>query len=178
METDDSLKQAWIGLTGSDKSESRIVNVAQNRDFRVNKCRGKVAEMNFKELCEGPRGSTDYMALAHEFHTLIIRKVPQFTMDRRDIIRRFIILIDQFYFNSRKVILEANHSLETLFDLSNSGAAHADQDEGFGGNAVQLDEEFAVDRCLSRLIEMQTEQYHEKMQAHEQDLQMLANKGI
>jgi predicted ATPase len=35
-----------------------------------------VAEVEFRDMCETAKGSTDYMALAKNFHTIIIRSVP------------------------------------------------------------------------------------------------------
>ena len=68
----------------------------------------EVGEFTFKELCQDNRGSTDYMALAEHFKTIIIRGVPQLSMDRRDYLRRFISLIDSLYFQHRNVIIEAD----------------------------------------------------------------------
>lgn len=36
----------------------------------------RVAEVTFSDMCEKAKGSTDYMALAQNFHTIIIRGVP------------------------------------------------------------------------------------------------------
>ena len=35
-----------------------------------------VAEIGFKDLCDAAKGSTDYMALAQNFETIIIRGIP------------------------------------------------------------------------------------------------------
>jgi len=69
-------------------------------------------------------------------------------MERRDILRRFILLIDQLYYHQRKVIIEAASDLDSLFIRPNEKS--------------QFDEEFAFERCLSRLKEMQTREYQEK----------------
>lgn len=37
-------------------------------------------------------------------------------MERRDILRRFILLIDELYYNLRKVVMEADASLDDLFE--------------------------------------------------------------
>ena len=66
-------------------------------------------------------------------------------MERRDLLRRFILLIDQLYHFQRKVVLEADTDLDSLFEKPK-------EKSGF-------DEEFAFDRCLSRLKEMQTKEY-------------------
>lgn len=61
-------------------------------------------------------------------------------MERRDILRRFILLIDEFYYHSTKVIIEADTCLDELFEKPKEKGIH--------------DEEFAFERCLSRLKEM------------------------
>ena len=70
-------------------------------------------------------------------------------MDRRDFLRRFISLIDSLYYQHRNVIIEAAVDLEHLFDIEESA------------NSIH-DEEFAFSRCLSRLKEMQTDDYQNK----------------
>ena len=64
-------------------------------------------------------------------------------MLRRDWMRRFILLIDTLYYQHRNVVIEADASLDNLFDVDEN----ATQTEVF-------DEEFAYHRCLSRLREM------------------------
>jgi len=39
------------------------------------------------------------------------------TMKRRDILRRFILLIDTLYFNHRNVVIEAEKSLDEIFQV-------------------------------------------------------------
>ena len=70
-------------------------------------------------------------------------------MERRDFLRRFISLIDSLYYNHRNVIIEAEVSIEDLFNIP--------VDE-----PSQHDEQFAFSRCLSRLKEMQTNEYQNK----------------
>lgn len=113
-----------------------------------------MCEVTFNEMCESAKGSTDYMALALNFHSVILRDVPQLSMERRDTLRRFILLIDQLYYHNRKVVIEASHPLDELFLKPKEKS--------------QFDEDFAFERCLSRLKEMQTEEYQEKGLAREQ----------
>ncbi len=61
-------------------------------------------------------------------------------MERRDTLRRFILLIDQLYYRNRKVIIEASHPLDELFLRPKEKS--------------EFDEEFAFERCRSRLKEM------------------------
>lgn len=66
-----------------------------------------VGEFTFKELCEDARGSSDYTAVGKNFNSIIIRNVPQMTMQRRDLLRRFILLIDALYYLHKNVVIEA-----------------------------------------------------------------------
>ena len=81
----------------------------------IEKAAKNVAEVTFTDMCEKARGSTDYMALAQNFQSIIIRGVPQLSMENRDLLRRFILLIDQLYYHNRKVIIEAEKDLDNLF---------------------------------------------------------------
>ena len=128
-----------------------MIDVAQGRFISCNKHSKLVGEFTFKELCEDNRGSTDYMALAEYFQTMIIRGVPQLSMSRRDYLRRFISLIDALYYNHLNVIIEAEVDLDHLFDIDIEA-----------GKSLVHDEEFAFTRTLSRLKEMQSKEYQEK----------------
>lgn len=44
-----------------------MVQVAQGRTLPISKQAKRVAEVDFSELCETAKGSTDYMALAQNF---------------------------------------------------------------------------------------------------------------
>lgn len=94
-----------------------MIEVAQGRTLNVLKSAKGVAMLSFSELCEQAKGASDYQALARSFTTVILRKVPQLTMDRRDLMRRFILLIDTLYFTHRNVIIEAEVKLDNLFSV-------------------------------------------------------------
>ena len=100
-------------------------------------------------MCEEARGSSDYMALADNFKTIVLRNVPQITIERRDLMRRFILLIDVLYYRERHVVIEAAVSLDELFNVPKKAA-------------LIHDEEFAYHRTLSRLKEMQTKEYQQR----------------
>eukprot|EP00347_Sterkiella_histriomuscorum_P005559 403356147 len=147
-DTDIKLEQLWNSLTNNKPGTPKAIEVAQGRKLYLPREHNKVAEIDFYEMCDQPKGSTDFMALAQQCNTVFIRNVPQLSMERRDILRRFILLIDQLYYFQRKVIIEAEKPLEEIFERPK-------QKTGF-------DEEFAIDRIISRLKEMQTLEYQEK----------------
>ena len=120
-----------------------------------------VAEMSFSELCDEARGSPDYQAIGRSFNTLILRGVPQLNMSRRDTLRRFILLIDTLYFQHRNVVIEAEVPLDKLFDMGQSFEEDVDVLESINHKQEVYDEEFAYHRTLSRLREMQTQEYQE-----------------
>ena len=118
--------------------------------------------MTFKELCDQARGSSDYMAIGKNFNTLILRGVPQLSMSRRDTLRRFILLIDTLYFQHRNVVIEAEVDLDHLFDMGGEFEKEdVDVLESINHQEETFDEEFAYHRTMSRLREMQTEEYQE-----------------
>ena len=75
-----------------------MVEVAQMRSITCDKAAKGTGEFTFKELCEDARGSSDYTAVAKAFNSIIIRGVPVMNMTRRDLLRRFILLIDALYY--------------------------------------------------------------------------------
>ena len=100
---------------------------------------------SFSELCEQPLGAADYIALASFYSHVIITGVPSFTIYKRDIMRRWILLIDELYNRKVKLICTAESDIPNLY-------------KGEQGN---YDENFAFERTVSRLIEMQTVEYQQ-----------------
>ena len=55
------------------------------------------------------------MAVAKNFKTIFLRGVPVLSSERRDFLRRFILLIDALYYNHRNVIIEAEVEIDQIF---------------------------------------------------------------
>ena len=89
--------------------------MAQGRTIPVSKAAKGVSQFTFSELCDDARGSSDYQAIARNFNSVIIRGVPVMNMTRRDLLRRFILLIDTLYFQHRNVVIEAEKDLDQIF---------------------------------------------------------------
>lgn len=96
---------------------------------------------DFRALCDGPRSQRDYMVLAHQFHTVLVRGVEQMGAQQTgdDIARRFLALVDEFYERRVKLIISAAVPLSQIYTQG------------------QLTFEFR--RCRSRLVEMQSKEY-------------------
>jgi predicted ATPase len=107
-----------------------------------------VAWFRFKDLCDRPLGAGDYLAICAEYHTVFVADIPKLTLQERDQVRRFITLIDTFYERHTRLICTADREPYTLFEV-----AEAEKEN------TTMDEIFAWDRTVSRLIEMQSVKY-------------------
>jgi cell division protein ZapE len=109
-----------------------------------------IARLPFAELCEKPLGTLDYLALAHNFHTIMIDDIPVLTGAQKSVSRRFVNLIDTLY--DARVCLIASAAAEPNALLPPSEPA------------------LLVDRTISRLMEMRSEGYlkgrSERLKAH------------
>ncbi|XP_017685179.1 PREDICTED: lactation elevated protein 1 isoform X3 [Lepidothrix coronata] len=118
-----------------------------------------------------PLGASDYLEISKHFDTVFIRDIPLLTITKRTQARRFITLIDTFYEHKVRIICSAVTPLESLFLVEHSSGQQEDnrvlmddldlsQDSAKGLSMFTGEEEvFAFQRTLSRLTEMQTEQY-------------------
>ena len=100
---------------------------------------GGVVWFGFAALCESARNAADYAALARDFHTVFLSRVPVLDDHQDDAARRFIALVDEFYDQGVKLIISA-------------AAAPA---ELYRGQRLA----FEFRRTASRLAEMQSEEY-------------------
>ncbi len=97
---------------------------------------------NFRAICDGPRGTADYIEIARCYHTVLISNVPMMDWQMENQARRFVNLVDEFYDRSVKLILSAAVPLEALYQ----------------GEKLK----FEFQRTLSRLQEMQSHEYLER----------------
>jgi cell division protein ZapE len=98
-----------------------------------------VAWFSVSALCDGPRSQVDYIEIAKQFSTIIISDLPQLDAARDDMARRFINLVDEFYDRHVKLIISAAVPIHEIYI------------------GTQLS--FEYDRTVSRLLEMQSEEY-------------------
>ncbi|TAH36161.1 MAG: cell division protein ZapE [Alphaproteobacteria bacterium] len=133
-----TLALAFTRLTDHDAAESVDLDVKGHK-LHIAKAAKGVAFCTFADLCEKPYGAGDYLAIAQNFHTLILSGIPQFKDDNRNEGKRFITLIDVLYDNHIKLICSAAVPVAEL-----SAGGH---------NA------FEFQRTISRLMEMQSREY-------------------
>jgi cell division protein ZapE len=134
----DALDTAFEQLTGTKKGAVEELEV-QGRRLTVPCAAMGVARFDFPDLCARPLGAADYLAIAWHYHTVIISNVPELGTENRNEAKRFVTLIDALYENCVKLICSA--AVEPLQLYSTGDGA------------------FEFQRTVSRLMEMQSEEY-------------------
>jgi cell division protein ZapE len=137
---DAALDEAWLRLAGNHAGISQELTV-KGHQVHVPKTAMGVARFSFDDLCAKPLAASDYLKIAHEFHTIIIDHVPVMEYAQRNEAKRFIILIDTLYDNAVKLL----------------ASAEAQPDELYAGTEGYEANEFK--RTASRLIEMRSQTY-------------------
>ena len=115
------------------------MDVGGGRMLHVPKALKGVAVFSFKRLCAQARGAADYLAIARRFHTVIMVGIPVLGPHNRNEAARFVTLIDALYEYRVKFLASADAEPDHLYP--------------------QGDGRFEFDRTVSRLMEMQSEDY-------------------
>lgn len=133
-----ALDHAWNLLTDDAEGAPAEIELLGRKLIVPSQARG-VARFRFEELCEQPLGPPDFLALAKNFHTVMIDNIPTLSPAKRNEAKRFVTLVDALYEAKAKLLATADAPPETLYP------------EGEGA--------FEFQRCVSRLHEMQSEEY-------------------
>ncbi len=136
----EALTRAFKSLTGRSRGEPRSLELL-GRQLIVPQAVNGVARFSFHDLCEQPLASSDYLAIAREFHTVVIDDIPVLPAHKRNEARRLTWLIDALYDMQVKVIASAQDQPIGLY-LGTQGR-----------------EVFEFERTASRLIEMRSTEY-------------------
>ncbi len=137
-EVDREMDRLWLRLTGGQQGQKATLH-SLGRDIPVPLAAMGAARFSFAELCDTPLGARDYVRLAHAYDALMIEHVPQFDRTRSNAAKRFILLVDTLYDRGVKLCASFAVPLDQLGEDDRTRA------------------EFQ--RCVSRLIEMQSESY-------------------
>lgn len=136
----DALDRAWRKMTGNAPCKPRDITI-KGRNLRVPCSAHGVARFTFADICEKPLAASDYLRLAHDYHTILVDRIPVMDYAERNAAKRFITLIDTLYDNAVKLMASAEVNPVSLY-------------LGSEGNEAN---EFK--RTASRLIEMSSESY-------------------
>jgi cell division protein ZapE len=135
-----ALDAAWRSLTAGNAAAPREL-VVKGHAVHVPRAAMGAARFAFPELCARPLGAEDYLKLAHEFHTIVLDRIPVMDFAQRNEAKRFIALIDTLYDHTVKLVASAEAAPAALYRGS----------DGFEAQEFK--------RTASRLIEMGSRAY-------------------
>jgi len=138
QEAENAQRAAFEAVAGEPGAADAALEI-EGRSLVARRVAAGVAWFDFAELCDGPRGTADYIELARRYHTILVSGVPRFEARMAEIARRFTWMVDEFYDRRVKLILSAAASPPELY--------------------VGVPMRPEVERTVSRLIEMQTSRY-------------------
>ncbi len=136
--TDRTMDHVFAKLTDNAPIDRESFEV-KGRRIEVEQVAYGVARFSFAQLCEQPHGAEDYLEIARRYSTVFIERVPKMGYDRRNEVVRLMKLIDALYEGHVNVVISADAVPEKLY----AGKDHA----------------FEFERTISRLQEMQSEDY-------------------
>jgi len=133
-----ALEHAFAELTDGALG-ARATLAVKGRSLVVPRAARGVAWFSFADLCANPLGAADYLAIAERFPAVIVEGIPRLSPQQRNEARRFNILIDTLYEARTLLIASAEAPPEKIYTAG--------------------DGTFEFRRTVSRLIEMQSEDY-------------------
>jgi cell division protein ZapE len=113
-DADAAMDAAWVRLTDGKAGKPCSLAVLGRQVPVPRQARG-VARFDFRDLCTQPLAAADYLAVAQEFHTLLLDHIPLLTQDMRNEARRFTLLIDTLYDEGVKLVCSAAAPPEDLY---------------------------------------------------------------
>lgn len=132
------IQHNYNQLTNHAKKYPAVLQLL-GRELKLSAIHNNVALLSFRELCEQPLGSADYLELAQRFNTILITDIPKLNADKRNEAKRFITLIDALYEHKVQLFCTAEVEATALYT------------EGEGA--------FEFKRTVSRLMEMQSSKW-------------------
>ena len=133
-----ALADTFAGLTEG-IPEHRETLMVMARPLVVPRCAGHTAWFTFEELCAQPLSAVDYLALVERFAAILVEGIPRLPPQRRNEAQRFHILVDTLYEARTLLVASAEVPPQEIY--------------------VKGDGSFEFQRTVSRLMEMQSEDY-------------------
>jgi cell division protein ZapE len=133
-----ALEAAFADLTDHAAGTSVTLTVVA-RPLVVPRVGRDVAWFSFDELCARPLAAADYLAIAERFAAIIVEGIPRLSPQQRNEAQRFHILIDALYEARAVLVASADVPPDQIY-VAGDGA-------------------FEFERTVSRLMEMQSEEY-------------------
>lgn len=136
--TAQQMDKLWLALAGAARQNAPELEI-NHRPLPTLGVENQTLAVSFSTLCVDARSQHDYIALSRLFHTVMLFDVPVMTPLMESEARRFIALVDEFYERHVKLVVSAAAALHNIYQ----------------GERLK----FEFQRCLSRLQEMQSEEY-------------------
>jgi cell division protein ZapE len=133
-----TLDRMFVKLAGKAGEDAPVLQI-NHRPLQAIRSVDGVLAVDFHTLCEEARSQLDYIALSRLYHSVILYNVQVMGPLKENTARRFLALVDEFYERHIKLVIGAEASMFEIYQ------------------GVQL--KFEFQRCLSRLQEMQSEEY-------------------
>ncbi|ALD77933.1 MULTISPECIES: cell division protein ZapE [Citrobacter freundii complex] len=137
-ETRQQMDKLWLALAGTKGEHAPMLEI-NHRPMQTLAVENQTLAVSFSTLCVDARSQHDYIVLSRLFHTVLLSDVPVMTPLMESEARRFIALVDEFYERHVKLVVSAASPLYEIYQ----------------GERLK----FEFQRCLSRLQEMQSEEY-------------------
>jgi len=137
-ETRQQMDALWRALAGGSRENAPTLEI-NHRPLATLGVENQTLAVSFSTLCVDARSQHDYIELSRQFHTVMLHDVAVMTKLNENEARRFIALVDEFYERRVKLVVTA---AAPMFEI-------------YAGEQLK----FEFQRCLSRLQEMQSEEY-------------------
>lgn len=137
-QTRQTMDRMFVKLAGKEGEAAPVLQI-NHRPLQAIRAVDGVLAVDFHTLCEEARSQLDYIALSRLYHSVILYNVRIMGPLKENTARRFLALVDEFYERHVKLVIVAEAS---MFDI-------------YQGERLK----FEYQRCLSRLQEMQSEEY-------------------
>ena len=137
-QTRQTMYRMFVKLAGKEGEAAPVLQI-NHRPLQAIRAVDGVLAVDFHTLCEEARSQLDYIALSRLYHSVILYNVRVMGPLKENTARRFLALVDEFYERHVKLVIAAEVS---MFDI-------------YQGERLK----FEYQRCLSRLQEMQSEEY-------------------
>ncbi|HGM6401591.1 TPA: cell division protein ZapE [Serratia marcescens] len=133
-----TLDRMFVKLAGKAGEDAPVLQI-NHRPLQAIRSVDGVLAVDFHTLCEEARSQLDYIALSRLYHSVILYNVQMMGPLKENTARRFLALVDEFYERHVKLVIGAEASMFEIYQ----------------GERLK----FEYQRCLSRLQEMQSEEY-------------------
>lgn len=137
-QTAEKLQHIFTTLTTGEPCDNTHIEIEGHQIPILGEAEGAIW-FDFSVLCEGNRSQNDYIEIAQEHHSVFVSNIPVMNDELKDAARRFLNLLDVFYDHKVKLIVTAAAEAHHLYK----------------GEFLA----FEFDRAVSRMIEMQSEEY-------------------